>query len=223
MPVDSHLPLLKRAGTVLLVVGIVDIGVMIYCIASGTSYSSSFNIFAVVAGVLLLRGSLKTAAVVRWFSLFMLSAFVSTALVFPAVQPLGLTYTELKLAPVAFAVGLLLFGAVLALLVWLQRQLGSPPVRTALVASGAKLRSPWVPVAIGIGLALVLAAVSTWIQRTDSAARAVLEAKAKLGPSYQFHVSSLNYESTSAGVSVSGVVTAWNELEVKDVPFSWHD
>ena len=46
---------------VLVVVGLLDIGVLIYCIANGISYSSSQNIFAVIAGLFLLRGSLVAA------------------------------------------------------------------------------------------------------------------------------------------------------------------
>jgi len=54
----SHLFILKRIGWVLLVIGLVDIGVMVYCIANGFAYSSSLNIFAVVGGAFLVRGSL---------------------------------------------------------------------------------------------------------------------------------------------------------------------
>ena len=93
MQADEYLSPLRRAGKVLLVVGLLDIGVMIYCIVNDVSYASSFNIFAVIAGLLLIQGSLKAASVVRWFSLFMASALVSVAVVSPALQPLGLTYT----------------------------------------------------------------------------------------------------------------------------------
>jgi hypothetical protein len=62
---DQHIPILKCVGGVLLIVGLVDIAVMIYCIANRISYSSSFNIFAVVAGIFLLRGNLRAASLVR--------------------------------------------------------------------------------------------------------------------------------------------------------------
>jgi hypothetical protein len=40
---QSALTILKRAGRVLIVVGALDIGLMIYCIVHGIPYSSSFN------------------------------------------------------------------------------------------------------------------------------------------------------------------------------------
>lgn len=62
----SHLFILKRIGWVLLVIRLVDIGVMVYCIANGFAYSSSLNIFAVVGGAFLIRGSLRAASIIRW-------------------------------------------------------------------------------------------------------------------------------------------------------------
>ena len=60
----------RTAGMALLIVGIIDIGIMIYCIANEIHYSSSFNIFAVIAGILLIRGGVKSARIIRWFSIF---------------------------------------------------------------------------------------------------------------------------------------------------------
>ncbi len=67
---------LRVVGVTLIVVGILDIGWMIWCVAHRQSYSSRFNIFAVIAGILLIRGGLRTANVVAFFSAFMLSSLV---------------------------------------------------------------------------------------------------------------------------------------------------
>ena len=48
----EHLRILKHVGLTLVVLGVIDIGLLIYCIANQISYSSSLNIFAVVAGML---------------------------------------------------------------------------------------------------------------------------------------------------------------------------
>jgi hypothetical protein len=64
---------LKRVGVVLVLVALADVGWMIYCFIHGMPYSSSLNLFAVAAGVFLIRGSLRTATYVRWFSIFFLS------------------------------------------------------------------------------------------------------------------------------------------------------
>ena len=116
----QYAPILKRVGSVLLVVGLIDIAVMIYCIANGISYSSSFNIFAVIAGIFLLRGSLRTASVVRWFAVFMLSGFVALLISWPFMQPLDLTLTQLRLNPGASVAAVALVAFVLSLLFWLK-------------------------------------------------------------------------------------------------------
>jgi len=46
--------ILRNVGWALLWLGVVDVGVMIYCIANNIGYSSSFNIFAIIAGVFLM-------------------------------------------------------------------------------------------------------------------------------------------------------------------------
>src|ERR1700733_3594175 len=88
--------ILKRAGFVLVAIGSIDFGWMIYCIFNGIAYSSSLNIFAVIAGILLIRGGLKTAGIVRWLALLTVSALVSVAVVFPILQPIGLSLAEIR-------------------------------------------------------------------------------------------------------------------------------
>jgi hypothetical protein len=51
----GHIPILKRVGAVLLAVGLIDIALMVHCIVNRISYSLSFNIVAVVAGIFLVR------------------------------------------------------------------------------------------------------------------------------------------------------------------------
>jgi hypothetical protein len=93
----AYLPVLKRVGLVLVVVGLIDIGIMIYCIAKKISYSSSFNIFAVVAGIFLIRGSLRAAGTVLWFATFYLTAFTSLLVASPLFLPPGLALIEARL------------------------------------------------------------------------------------------------------------------------------
>lgn len=115
-----------------------------------------------------------------------------------------------------FAVALSLFG-------WLAKQLSAESIKAARRAVGRRDRDARVPLLVGVGLALVLAGVSFTVQRSDSAARAVSEARAQLGEDYEFHVSSINYRSNSEGKVVSGVVTAWKSGTIKDLPFQWRE
>ena len=76
---SAYLPILRRAGVALIVIGVVDVGVMIYCIVYKLRYSSSFNIFAIVAGIFLMRGSLRAAKAISLYGSFMLAALIGIA------------------------------------------------------------------------------------------------------------------------------------------------
>ena len=103
--------ILHRAGVVLLVVGAVDIAYMIWCLSTGASYSYSMTIPAVIAGVLLMRGSLKAATALIWIAAILLPMAVASGAM-SLMQPLDLTMTELRLAPAAR------FGAALPLVIF---------------------------------------------------------------------------------------------------------
>ena len=80
----------RTPGVILLVVGLLDIGIMIYCIVNKLAYSSSLNIFAVIAGILLIRGSVKTARNTRWFIAFLLTGLFGFLLLYPLITPFDL-------------------------------------------------------------------------------------------------------------------------------------
>ena len=221
----DHLSVLKRTGVVLVTVGVLDIGLMIYAIMSSTSYSSSLNFFAVIAGIFILRGSLRAASLVRSFALFFAAALVAVLVVSPFIQPLDLTLTQARLNPGGFATLTLFLALALALFVWVARELGSPPVREAQASGGNPLtaRRTVIPVSVGVALALLVAIVSAFVQRSESGSRAMQDARTKLGESYNYHVSSLNYNFSGGVTRVSGAVSAWKADTVQIVPFEWRE
>src|SRR5579859_5605864 len=88
---------LKLVGTVLFVIGVLDIFWMLYCILSQRNYSSMFNIFAVFAGLLLIAGGLRTAVTVAWLCASFLTYYVGTFLFLPFTTPLDLIFIQWKL------------------------------------------------------------------------------------------------------------------------------
>lgn len=223
MEAAAHIPFLRKSGLVLLAVGIIDIAVMVYCIVNRISYSSSFNIFAVVAGIFLLRGSLRAASVVRWFAVFMLSGFLCLLVAWPFMQPLDLTLTQARLSPLATLGTVTFLLAVLVLLFWLQRTLGQPAVLAARAGEGRPQRNMRIPAAAGLALVVLLVVFLNVLLGGESAAKAIGIAQQQLGPAYKYHVSSLSISKGSEGTWVSGVVTAWNAREVRDLPVEWRD
>lgn len=219
----GHMEILKRVGKVLIAIGLLDIAVMIYCIVKGISYSSSLNIFAVIAGVFLLRGSLRAVAVISWFGTFLVSAFTSMVILWPLFQPIELTLLQLKLTPISFSTSLAIGGGVLGLLFWVVRELRQESVQLARIKAGAKPISVKVPLIIGIILTVALAIGLRVMLNGETAKQGKLRAEKEVGQGYKFHVRSLNTMYNSQGKFVSSIVTAYNDKEIRLIPVKWEE
>jgi hypothetical protein len=151
-------------------------------------HRASFGVSGRARPQFLLRGGLRIAAVVRWFSVFMLVGFLAMAVVAPFLQPWDLSLTELRLKPGSFAIGVIFYFLALGLLFWVARQLGLEPVQVAIAKAGVKRRDVRYAVAAGVGLAVLLGISIPLISNTESAERARSIAKQEVGPGYRFHV-----------------------------------
>jgi hypothetical protein len=230
-PVESSASkvILRRVGKILIVVGVADIALMMYIVSSGQGYSSSFNIFAVIAGVLLRRHSLQTARIVRVYAAFMFAGFLGVPVVLFVVFPRDLIQTYLRIAPVPQVLGWsLCLAAVLALLWWVYHSLSAPAVEAAIQASELSRsrywHHPWAGFVAGAGLAALLAIVLPLTNQSEDARRAVEQARVKLGPGYQYFVSSLSTSwSSAAGAQVRASVLAYTESSIQFVELEWHE
>ncbi len=207
----------KKVGMVLVVIGIIDIGVMIYCITNKISYSSSFNLFAVIAGMLLLKGGVKTARLVRWFSAFFVIGFSAVLLLMPLSVPFELTLIQIKLNTAAY-LGSFLFGLVfIGILAWIYVQLSKPECLEVIGKAGYKTTAPKSALYAGIGLVVLGSTLTILFLNSESAEKARALAAEKLGSDYRYHVSSLS----TSGNRGSAVVTAYNQDEIKSVKVAW--
>jgi hypothetical protein len=214
--------ILKKVGVVLIVIGILDIGFMIYCIVNEANYSSSLNILAVIAGSLLYRGGLKTAKVVAFFSAFFLTATVGIMLVFPIFIPPDLLLTQIKLDPLSSAGYIIVALSFLLFLVWVLKNLTSPEIYAAMNSKGINTKSffsrPRTGIICGIFLVAILGSTLPVLLRGESAEMAKIEAQKKVGTGYKFVVSSININSNFKGkTAIYAIVTAYNETEIKEV------
>jgi hypothetical protein len=152
---ETHL-ILARVGLVLISVGVIDIAVMVYCIINAVHYSSSFNIFAVALGILLVRGNLWAASVVRFFGALFLASGIALIVFVPFVQPISLTLAEFRdTSPLSLLFPLVL----LAVCFWATRELNGGPVLAAIQSSGRSVSPLIFPVALGIGLVAAVGGV----------------------------------------------------------------
>jgi hypothetical protein len=155
--------------------------------------------------------------------MFMLAGFLALAVAWPLMQPMALTQTQVRLSPLSYLTSLAFMAFVLGLLYWLYRELGKAPVQQARAAAGRKARDMRIPAAAGVGVVIFLTVFLSLLLGGESAAKAKSIAEQELGAGYRYHVSSLNIATNSHGKFVSGVVTAWNEKEIRDVPVSWEE
>ncbi|MCH7342572.1 hypothetical protein LZ017_04165 [Pelomonas sp. CA6] len=219
---QPYLPVLQRVGWVLVAVGLVDMAAVAYCIVNGISYVSRFNVFAVLAGVFLLRGSLKAASVIRWLAVFMLATLAAAVVMWPFMQPMSLTRAQLRLDTWTILGTGVVWALAIALLVWVVRELGREPVRAARAAAGRKARSLRIPAAVGGGLVVVTGSLVPMFLG-DTASRAKALAAQQAGPGFQYHVTSLRRVHSAQGKVVLGVVAAWNDEALRYVPVQWEE
>lgn len=213
---------MKRVGTVLIVVGLLGIGVMAYCIAKNISYSSSLSIFAVVAGIFLIKGSLRAAGIILWFGAFFLTTFVCTLVVVPFVFPTGLMLAELRLYPMRSLMSLAYVVFMLVLIWWVTQQLRKRPALPARTLFGM-IRSVRGAQVSGVLIVLALVLVLGLSLNGKDARHAKEIAAAEIGPGYEYQVTSIDWSSGSNGAYVSAVVTAWNDHEIRHVPVHWKE
>ena len=215
--------ILRRAGQVLIGLGLVDVAVLIYGAVAGASWSSGLGFFAIAAGFFVMRGSLRVASVVRWAATFAASAGMALVGVWPWVQPLELTLTLARLNPWTVTVAAAVFAVLLAVLVWVVRQLGRMEVLQARAAAGRPVRRMRIPIVLGAGLTAGLAAIAITFAASATAVKARDLAAAQLGSGYRYHVTAVNIRSTPQGTSVRGIVTAWSATEVRNVAVTWDE
>jgi hypothetical protein len=217
-----HTKILKRCGIVLITVGVLDIGYMIWCIANHISYSSSFNIFALIGGIFLYRGGIKTARWVIQLSTFMLVACGVFLLVMPFMYPLGYWIAVFKHGS-GFIMSTFITITFFALLVWLRLQMTRPEVSQAILTAG--LQPPRIKFAIAAGLALpvLLLALLSFMLHGDTAHEAIRRAEKQLGGEYHYVVTNLQIESNETQKSVNAIVVAYNNADLKNVQINWKE
>ncbi|HVU34665.1 MAG TPA: hypothetical protein VHE61_14620 [Opitutaceae bacterium] len=217
-----HKPILKRCGIVLIVVGALDIAYMVWCVANDRSYSSSLNIFAVVAGILLVRGSLKTARWVAMGASFLFAAGALAIVALPFMYPIGYWFAVLRHSS-GVAATIVIALALLLVLFWIRQQLLRPEVLKA--EQDAGVRPPRIRLAATIGavLPVILVTVLGFMFHGDTAKEAIRRAHQQLSGNYQYVVTSMQMNSTPTEKNVAAVVVAYDDTEVRSILVKWKE
>lgn len=215
-----HTRILKRCGIVLIVVGVLDIGYMIWCIAHQISYSSSFNIFALIGGFLLFRGGLKTARWVAQLSTFMLVACGGFLLATPFLYPLSYWMAVFKHGT-GFFMNSVITVAFISLLIWLRKQMVRPEVLSAIQTAGLRPPRTYPAIIAGLVLPVILVTLLSFMCHGDAGQEAIRRAEQQMGAGYHYVVTSLQIESNANQKSVNAIVSAYNDANLKDIQIKW--
>jgi hypothetical protein len=119
----------------------------------------------------------------------------------PAIEPLNLTLTRIRLDPVGFVAGVVLTVFKFALFYWVFRELGRKEVREAIDSAELKRGDMRWPAASRIVLVIALGISLNMFFQDTSVQHAKLMAEAQVGSGYQFHVSSLTVSSVDESES----------------------
>jgi hypothetical protein len=213
-----HSAILRRCGWVLVAIGALDLAHMVWCVVHRQSYRSSL-VFALPAGVLLVRGSLRAARLLALVAAFVLAMSVTALAAAPLARPAG--YWVAVLRHGAGLGGAVVLVAWVGVVAWVLRQLLRPEVRRA--QEGAGLAPPRVRTALAIGVAvpLIAAAAASALSRGAEAREAIRRAEAQRGGAYRYVLTGMKVRSSSGGTTVTATVAAYNESELENVQVSW--
>ena len=216
----GYLKICRQVGWSLVVIGVIDIAFMFYCVTHEMSYSSSLNIFAVVAGILLLRGSLGTVRVVTWFSVFMFTGlFLCSILVFPWIRPMDYWLFSFQKNPLGSLSSIVIAAALLFWLFWIYKKLRSPAVVEARASAGQRAGVPRSSFLAGSLLAILMTVFMHLSLKGDSAEKAIHLASQQYGTQYRYFVSSISW----SGDYVYAQLTAYNDEGSKEVRIEWEE
>src|SRR5260221_4982584 len=145
----AYLPILRRVGVVLIVIGVIDVGLMIYCIVHSIHYSSPYNVFAIITGIFLFRGSLRGAAIISQAAALLFAALLVGALLWPVFVPVGLVLAELRIYPMRSLVSAARTLFLPGLSMWVLWQLRRDAVLQEIARSKGKIPSLLGPILAG--------------------------------------------------------------------------
>jgi hypothetical protein len=208
---------MRNVGWALILVGTLDIGLMIYSISQNISYSSGGNLFAIIGGILLLRGNVKAAKVIRWCSAFYLVTLLLVILIVLFQVPLKLLLVQFNSAPSSFLLPGIFMVVLAAFVSWVYLQLSAKSMLEAHSAQGYKIGFPRSTIITVVVLAAIILALSWSPMYEQGASMAKQLAEDKLGSEYNYHVSQMSF----SGNSGKAVVWAYDDEEIREIQVEW--
>jgi hypothetical protein len=210
-----------RVGLLLVVAGALGVAFTASQASGWWLFTYGADILALLAGALLLLGNVRAMRLVCAVMAFGVGVTIVGLIGLTIVRPLDLTLTEVRLDPSSFVWPAVAVIASLCVQLWIVWELGRERVRAAITGAGLRPWDPATPAKLGAGVMFV-AAVLLWAAlHGNSATVAVSQAEQQLGPDYRYALTWISPARRGGRGSVDGVVTAWNQHEVKTVLLHW--
>ena len=222
-PQPDHIAILKRCGFVFFVVGLIDIGMFVFCAIHQIPFSSSLNVVGIICGIALMRGNLRVATFVRWLSLFVAAISTAWVVIIPILLPLDLLRLGITFYPLPTMVCLTYILAAGLTFAWMADRLGSAPVELARAELGRRPINARIPVILGAVLPMIASALIIGLQRSDVGQRAITEAREAQGVEYRYWLCRIQCSWDAHEARYYGTVLAWNDHEVVKVPVWWNE
>ena len=188
----------RRTGVILIFIGA-------FFAWHGVTSLWAFSALAVATGLVLIAGGMTMAKWVHALATACLATGLTLPLALLLLRPLNLMLTEVRLDPASLAwpaSGLL---ALIAVPFWVRRELTG------------SIDDAW-PAQAGAGLTILVAILSWLPLHGQSGATAAALALQTLGPGYRYQLTAIRRDGDG---QTSGVVTAWNDQEIKTMIVHW--
>jgi len=161
--------------------------------------------------------------ILRWYAAFFIAAFTALPVALLFWQPLDLTLTEVRLErSVALEAAALLLLA-LAILGWVSAELARTPVQTVIANAGFKRTRVRMAAVAGVSVVVLASAFAIFMLSGERARTATSIAAQRVGPGYRFHAVSINVATAGQHTSVSAIVIAWDQREIRRIPVHWEE
>jgi hypothetical protein len=195
---------------------------MVYRVSTDWNHSPersylSPGILILVAGVYLMRGSLRTANIVRWVAAFWIANGIGSILMRTCSTPFALLTLEFRLNPNEFSIWYLSRIVETAVTYWIYRQLSAEPIVSASINSGQKVSIPKQGFFLGAALTLLMPMLLYIMGDGVLGRKALNLARTKYGEGYKYHLTALDRSRSMSGETISAKIAAYNDKEIKTV------
>ena len=182
--------------------------------------SIRFHLLGLVCGLLILYGSPRIVALVRWLAILALVGWIVEPFKTLLLAPVGLAFAQLRLMPGSVLMDALPVLLPAAIVVMIAFQLSRPEVKAAQVTAGRRPSTGRVPLMLGLVLTLGTVGLEYYVLNGVAAHHATQLAARRFGGGYQYTTRSLSM-ALDERRGYTATVQAWNDKEVRLIPVAW--